>query len=135
MTTYNEMTEGAGRGEVILVVEDDPGLCELAKRILVKFGYKVHSANHHLQATALCEKHGKEIDLLLTDVVMPEVGGKELAERLTKRYPHLLVIYMSGYTDEVILKQGVMEGSMKFIQKPFTPAALAQKVREVLDGY
>jgi len=118
--------------QTILVAEDDAGLRELATRVLSRAGYQVYTAGRHDEAEEICRQHGSEIDLLVTDVVMPEVSGKELADRLTSRFPRLRVLFMSGYTDEVVVKQGVREGSVNFIPKPFTPSALTQKVREVL---
>jgi len=76
----------------------------------------------------------KKLDLLLTDVVMPSMGGKELADALKNDFPGLMVLYMSGYTDDSIVQQGVLDEGIAFIQKPFSPAALIQKVRETLDG-
>ncbi|HUR37328.1 MAG TPA: response regulator [Terriglobales bacterium] len=135
VTHRNEGLRGKKSGmETILVVEDDPGLRELATRVLVRAGYQVHSAGVHHEAKEIARLHGDSIDLLLTDVVMPEVSGKDLADQLTAQWPGLIVLFMSGYTDEVVLKQGVMEGTMHFIQKPFTPSSLTQKVREVLDA-
>jgi two-component system, cell cycle sensor histidine kinase and response regulator CckA len=118
----------------ILVVEDDLGLRQLAVRILIKAGFQVYSAGLHKDAEEIARRHGHSINLLLTDVVMPGMGGKELADRLTARFPALSVLYMSGYTDEVLVKQGVMEGTMHFLQKPFTPVSLVEKVREVLNS-
>lgn len=120
--------------EKILIAEDDDGLRQLATRILTKAGYQVFSAARYDQAEEIALEHGSSIHLLLTDVVMPEVSGKELADRLTAKYPQMVVLYMSGYTDEVVLTKGVRKGTMHFIAKPFTPASLAQKVREVLDA-
>jgi FixJ family two-component response regulator len=85
------------------------------------------------QAIRLCTDRGGCIDLLLTDVVMPETSGKEVADRLAKLQPEMKVLFMSGYTDESIVHHGVLDADIEFIQKPFTPAALACKVREVID--
>ncbi len=120
--------------ETILIAEDDAGLRELAIRILTRAGYHVYSAARHQEAEAIGREHGSSIHLLLTDVVMPEVSGKELADRLTAKYPQMAVLFMSGYTDEILVKQGVQEGTMHFIAKPFTPSSLVEKVREVLSG-
>ncbi|HUS19454.1 MAG TPA: response regulator [Terriglobales bacterium] len=120
--------------KTILLVEDDDGLRELAVKVLSRAGYRVHSAGIHHQAEGIVREHGESIDLLLTDVVMPEVGGKELADRFKAQFPRLVVLFMSGYTDEVILKQGVMEGTTHFLQKPFTPSSLVAKVSELLGG-
>ena len=122
-----------GRGEKILLAEDDAGLRELTTRILVREGFEVYSAGLPEDAEKIAQEHGHSIQLLLTDVVMPAVSGKELADRVTAQYPRMAVLFMSGYTDEVVLKQGVEEGTTHFIAKPFTPKSLVAKVREVLD--
>jgi hypothetical protein len=119
--------------ETILLVEDDDGLRALTRRVLLKHGYEVLETARTSDAEQVCRHHPGKIHMLLTDVVMPGASGKELASRLTMIRPEMLVLYMSGYTDSVVMKQGVEEGSVNFIAKPFTPAALGQKVREVLD--
>ena len=86
------------------------------------------------EAVRLCSDRQRSIDLLLTDVVMPETSGKEVAERLNQIVPGINVLFMSGYTDEVIVHHGVLDSNVEFIQKPFTPMALWKKVREVLDS-
>jgi PAS domain S-box-containing protein len=127
-------TRGENTGtETILLVEDDDGLRALTRRILLKHGYEVLETARTSDAEQACRNHPGKIHLLLTDVVMPGASGKELASRLTMIRPEMLVLYMSGYTDSVVMKQGVEEGSVNFIPKPFTPAGLGQKVREVLD--
>ena len=119
--------------ETILLVEDDDGLRALTRRILLKHGYQVLEAARTSDAEILCREHPGKIHLLLTDVIMPGISGKELGSRLSAIRPEMIVLYMSGYTDSVVMKQGVAEGSVNFIAKPFTPAALSQKVRDVLD--
>jgi hypothetical protein len=127
-------TRGENTGtETILLVEDDDGLRALTRRILLKHGYEVLETARTSDAEQACRNHPGKIHMLLTDVVMPGASGKELASRLTMIRPEMLVLYMSGYTDSVVMKQGVEEGSVNFIAKPFTPAGLGQKVREVLD--
>ena len=92
----------------------------------------VHEANNGREGLARCETHEGNIDLLLTDVVMPELGGRELADLAVKLRPGLKVLFMSGHTQDVVIKEGVQKGTA-FLQKPFTPAGLAQKVRDTLD--
>jgi two-component system cell cycle sensor histidine kinase/response regulator CckA len=119
--------------ETILLVEDEPAVRELAQMVLSDRGYKVIEALTPEDAERLAGNNGAKVHLLLTDVVMPGMSGRELAKRLTGRYPHLRVLYMSGYTYNVIAQDGTLEEGISFLQKPFTPQVLAQKVREALD--
>jgi len=119
--------------ETILLVEDEPAVRELAQMVLSEHGYKVIEAHTPEEAERLAGNNGAEIHLLLTDVVMPGSSGRELAKRLTGRYPNLRVLYMSGYTYNVIAQDGTLEEGISFLQKPFTPQVLSEKVREVLD--
>ena len=119
--------------ETILLVEDEDVVRGLARQILEQAGYNVLDARGGEEAIRLCRERRGPIDLLLTDVVMPETSGKEVAERLTRLRPMTRVLYMSGYTDDAIVHHGVLDSDVEFIQKPFTPVALARKVREVLD--
>jgi CheY-like chemotaxis protein len=119
--------------ETILLVEDEPAVRELALMVLSERGYKVIEAHTPEEAERLAGNNGAEIHLLLTDVVMPGASGRELAKRLTGRYPNLRVLYMSGYTYNVIAQDGTLEEGISFLQKPFTPQVLSEKVREVLD--
>jgi PAS domain S-box-containing protein len=119
--------------ETILLVEDEPVVRELAHMVLSERGYKVIEAHTPEEAERLAGNNGAEIHLLLTDVVMPGSSGRELAKTLTGRYPNLRVLYMSGYTHNVIAQDGTLEEGISFLQKPFTPQVLAEKVREVLD--
>ncbi|MGQ9653782.1 MAG: PAS domain S-box protein, partial [Thermodesulfobacteriota bacterium] len=119
--------------ETILVVEDEDAVRELAVRILKKQGYKVLKAQDGGEALMLCEKHREPIDLFLSDVVMPGMSGREVVERLQAIHPEAKTLYMSGYTDNVIIHHGVLDKGTKFIPKPFTVEDLARKVREVLD--
>jgi CheY-like chemotaxis protein len=123
----------AGR-ETILLVEDDEALCMLARRILEARGYTVLEARNGEEALVLCERHEGPIDLVATDVVMPGMNGRMLVERLTAQRPAVRVLFMSGYTDDDMLRRGIVDPRMAFFQKPFTPEALANKVREVLDS-
>ncbi|MGA2590701.1 MAG: chemotaxis protein CheB [Bryobacteraceae bacterium] len=119
--------------EVVLLVEDEDMVRLLARKVLEASGYMVLDARNGREGLALCEAHQGPIDLLLTDVVMPEIGGRELAEGALKLRPGLKVMFISGHTQDVVLKEGVAKGT-PFLQKPFTPAGLAQKVRETLDS-
>ena len=119
--------------ETILLVEDEPSVRELTRMVLSKRGYAVLEALNPADAERLAGSHGAEIHLLLTDVVMPGMSGHELAKRLTARHGNLRVLYMSGYTHNVIAEDGTLEEGLSFLQKPFTPQVLAQKVRETLD--
>ena len=127
--------EAVPRGsETVLLVEDEEVVRGLAAHILEDAGYNVIKARGGDEAIQLCKKQNGRIDLLLTDVVMPEISGKEVAQRVTALLPHLKVLFMSGYTDEAIVHHGVLDSSVEFIQKPFTPLGLSKKVREVLDA-
>ena len=119
--------------ETILVVEDEEDVRKLAVRILERQGYKVLEASQGLDAFLIAEKYKDLIHLLVTDVVMPKIGGRELADRIAEIRPEIKVLYMSGYTDNAIVHHGVLGEGMEFIQKPFTVDGLARKVREVLD--
>jgi two-component system, cell cycle sensor histidine kinase and response regulator CckA len=119
--------------ETILLVEDEPDLRELTNMVLTEKGYRVIGAPSPEEAERLAGNNGAEIHLLLTDVVMPGISGRELAKRLTGRFPQLRVMYMSGYTYNVIAQDGTLEEGISFLQKPFTPQALTEKVREALD--
>ena len=119
--------------ETILLVEDEPDVRELTRMVLAEKGYSVLVTRSPEDAVRLCEKRGAEIQLLLTDVVMPGSSGRELAKRLTAHNPQMRVLYMSGYTFNIIAQGGMLDAGVAFLQKPFTPSALAEKVREVLD--
>lgn len=119
--------------ETILVVEDEPILRQLARHILEAKGYTILEACHGADAIQFVKQHTAVLHLVVTDVVMPVMGGREMAERLHELRPDLKVLYLSGYTDDAILRQGILQEESYFLQKPFTPTSLAQKVREVLD--
>ncbi len=126
---------GPSRGsETILLVEDEAGVRELAREILRMNGYTVLEAADGGEGLRIGERHAGPIHLLMTDVVMPRMGGRELAQRLARRRPDMRVLYMSGYTDDATLPHGVIEADTAFLQKPFAAGTLARKVREVLDA-
>ncbi len=120
--------------ETVLVVEDEPGVRAVILRVLREQGYTVLEARHGLEALHLGTRPMERIDLLLTDVVMPQVSGREVAENLGRLHPKLKVLYMSGYTDDAVVRHGILTAGVFFLQKPFTPFTLAHKVREVLDA-
>ncbi len=120
--------------ETILLVEDQPEVRAVARAALTRHGYTVLEANQGEEALQIEQNHHERIHLLLTDVVMPAMSGRELAQRLLQRRPDVRVLYASGYTDDAILHHGVIESGVAFIQKPFSPTSLLRKVREVLEG-
>jgi CheY-like chemotaxis protein len=119
--------------ESILLVEDEDAVRALVRTILETRGYAVIEAPNGRAGLKLCETHAGKIDLLLTDVVMPEMGGREFAVAAVKLRPGLKVVFVSGHTQDVILKEGIQHGEA-FLQKPFDPMQLAQKVRDTLDA-
>ena len=126
--------EPAPAGETILLVEDEEAVRRVAAKTLVASGYRVLSAKDGPEALALATQEAATIDLLLTDMVMPGMTGRELAEQLTVIRPAIRVLYMSGYTEDQVVRATVAVAGHAFLQKPFDPEALARKVREVLDG-
>jgi two-component system cell cycle sensor histidine kinase/response regulator CckA len=119
--------------ETILVVEDDDSVRTLIRSVLKRAGYEVLEARNGGEALVLCESHVSAIDLVLTDVVMPQMSGRELANRLTATRPEIRLLFMSGYTDAAIVEQGTIDPRTPFLQKPFTPVVLGRKVRQILD--
>jgi CheY-like chemotaxis protein len=120
--------------ETILLVEDEAAVRDLAARALRQQGYTVIEAADGREALRLAQRQTeKEIHLLLTDMVMPRMGGKELADQLKAVRPDLKVLFMSGYTDSTILRYGLLQPRMAFLQKPFSPQRLVRKVRDILD--
>jgi len=120
--------------ETILLVEDDETVRDLASEILTIHGYEVVEARNGIEALDVYAEKLDEIDMLVTDVVMPQMGGKELAERLDEIAPDLKVLFLSGYTSTAIVQEGILDGDSNFLQKPFTPVAFAAKVRTLLDS-
>jgi len=134
-TDKSAQETNAVRGtETILLVEDEETVRGLTRTFLLQAGYNVLEARGGEEAIQLCRAHPGLIDLLLTDVVMPEVSGKEVADRLLELRPTTRILFMSGYTDEAIVQHGVLDASVEFIQKPFTWVGLTQKIRLVLDN-
>ncbi|MFC1975366.1 response regulator [Chloroflexota bacterium] len=142
---FEETAEMVSRGEIsteslqgtetILLVEDEDGVRELVHYALLQDGYQVLEASHGQEALTVCAQYEGPIHLLLTDVIMPGgLSGRELAEQLVSQHPETKVLYMSGYADDAIIHHGVLSPDIAFLQKPFTPISLAQKVREVLDA-
>jgi PAS domain S-box-containing protein len=124
------MTRGS---ETILLVEDETAVRQVARAILQRSGYEVIEASNGAEALEHCRRSDRGIDLLLTDVIMPAMGGRELVEKALALRPNLRVLFMSGYTDDTVVRHGVLQAGVAFLQKPITPERLASKVREVLD--
>ena len=122
-----------GNGETILLVEDEPTIMQLSRKILQKFNYHVLYSESPENALKLAGHYNGAIDLLLTDVIMPEMNGRDLAEKIIKLYPDIKVLYMSGYTANSIAHHGVLNDDVEFLAKPFTPRNLAEKIRQTLD--
>ncbi|MEP6849709.1 MAG: PAS domain S-box protein [Acidobacteriota bacterium] len=119
--------------ETILLVEDEEIVRRLAGEVLETGGYTIIEAPNGREALAFCREHPGRIDMLMTDVVMPEMGGPELAVKIRDLFPDMAVLFTSGYTDDAIVRHGVIEANTNFIQKPFTTIDLARKVRQILD--
>ena len=124
----------ANGSETILLAEDEESLRRLTARILERHGYEVIAAETASEAAQIAERSGRKIDLLLTDVVMPELSGSALAERVTRLLPDVRVLFMSGYSDEVVTRNGTLTPGSAFLEKPFSGNELAAKVRETLDA-
>jgi signal transduction histidine kinase/CheY-like chemotaxis protein len=119
--------------ETILLVEDDDAVRALALTILQRYGYQVLAAANGRDALGAAQSHTGVIDMLLTDVVMPHVSGPELADAMRTRFPQIKILFMSGYTDDAVVRHGLLNAEVAFIQKPYTPIGLARKIRQVLD--
>jgi two-component system cell cycle sensor histidine kinase/response regulator CckA len=129
------LSQAPGGSEVVLVAEDEDTVRKLVRHLLESKGYEVLEARHGGEALAICEKKHQHIDLLLTDVRMPKMGGRELAEKAAQLHPAMRVILMSGYTDDLLIAEGIKVRGTNFLQKPFTSSALLRKIRDVLDGH
>jgi PAS domain S-box-containing protein len=131
-----ETPQGRGRGgtETVLIVEDEAQVLEAAIRSLSQLGYTVVPAQDGLEGLRRCEERGGRIDLLLTDIVMPRMGGEHLASLLHERFPHIKVLYTSGYTGHAVVLHDLLPPDAAFLAKPYVPADLARKVRQVLDA-
>jgi len=133
-STSNRSLESILPGtETILLVEDEQGVREIARIVLASYGYTVLEAKNGQEALAIVDRHKGPIHMCITDVVMPEMSGRQLAETLRTKRPGFRVMFMSGYTDDAVVRNGIIQAEEIFLQKPFTPTALAKKVREVLD--
>jgi PAS domain S-box-containing protein len=126
---FMTLPQGAG---TVLLVEDNDVVRKIARQILQQYGYTVLEASHGDDALGICERHSGPIHLLLTDVIMPGINGRELAEQLRTRFPDIKVIFMSGYTDDAILRHGGLGANTILLEKPFTPEALMRKVHDLL---
>jgi DNA-binding NtrC family response regulator len=120
--------------ETILLVEDEAGILRMVRRMLERLGYTVLTASGPGDAVRAAHEHPGEIHLLVTDVVMPEMNGRDLAKSFASRHPGMKVLFMSGYTADVIATHGVLDEGVHFIQKPFSTQDLATKVRDALNG-
>ena len=118
----------------ILLVEDEPAILAMTKKMLERLGYTVIPANTPGEATRLARSHLGEIDVLLTDVVMPEMNGRDLVKLVAPLCPNVKALFMSGYTANVIAHHGVLDEGVYFIEKPFSRKDLAEKIRAVLEG-
>jgi two-component system cell cycle sensor histidine kinase/response regulator CckA len=129
-TTASQVQKG--QGETVLLVEDELAIVKLATAMLGELGYRVLAANSPTEALSVAEVHQGEIQLLLTDVVMPDMNGRDLAKQVQEMCPEMKVLYMSGYTANVIAHHGVLDEGINFIQKPFARGDLSIRIREVL---
>jgi two-component system, cell cycle sensor histidine kinase and response regulator CckA len=124
-----------GMKQTIVLVEDEEMIRGLLSEALKRVGYEVLPCANSEEGIAACERHPGKIDLLLTDVMMPGMNGREMANRILETLPELRVVFMSGYTEHVLLQERQMGAPFEYLQKPFTLRALTQKVAKVLDGW
>jgi nitrogen-specific signal transduction histidine kinase/CheY-like chemotaxis protein len=129
----DEIVADLGDAGTVLLVEDEPAILQMTVMMLETTGYTVLSASGSEEALAQAEKYDGDINLLITDVIMPDMNGRELAEKLKRMYPEIKILFMSGYTANVIAHHGVLDEGVNFIQKPFTRNELREKMREILN--
>jgi two-component system, cell cycle sensor histidine kinase and response regulator CckA len=134
LTAELPASSGAVAGEVLLVVEDEEAVRTMVSRVLESEGYEVRQAEEGGEALDLIQRSDESIDLVITDVAMPNMNGRELADRLKVLRPNLPVLFISGYTDDEMVRRGLIEPNSPFLSKPFMPEVLAAKVRHLLDG-
>jgi CheY-like chemotaxis protein len=123
-----------GGSETVLLVDDDDGVRRMTYELLQKVGYRVLEAADGTEALSICEREAGRIDLLLTDAIMPVLSGRAVAERVVLIRPGIRVLFMSGYTEDQVLRRDVQIGDVAFLQKPFSARELTMRVRQVLDG-
>jgi len=128
------ITTGLPVGETILLVEDEEPVRSMIRLVLESAGYTVLEASRGSEALRVAEQHREPIHMVITDVVLPEIGGREVAEQLSERWPKIKVLYLSGYTNDAVVRHGVLRESVAFLQKPFKMEALIRKVRRTLNG-
>ena len=126
--------DGLEGTETILLAEDQPEVRSVARAVLERYGYRVLEASHGDEALRIVRRAQQPIHLLLSDVVMPSMSGPELARLVQLEEPGIRVLYASGYTDDAIVRHGVLDPGVAFLQKPFTPTSLLSKIRELLDA-
>lgn len=129
-----ELSDSLEGDETILLVEDEPAVRAFAIAALTERGYNVLEAASGHEAMEIAERRGNEIDLLLTDVVMPGIDGHQLAQKLSARFPRMKMLFVSGYTNDIGMRQRILTDRTAFLPKPYSPTALAAKVRSVLDN-
>jgi two-component system, cell cycle sensor histidine kinase and response regulator CckA len=130
---WGPVSSSNGSG-TILLVEDEPALRNVTRVVLQKAGYAVLAAGNGAEALQIAEGHDQPIDLLVTDVVMPEMGGRAVAERLVETRPGIKVLYLSGYPADAVVRHGILHDSVYFMQKPFSIIALSRKVHQIIAG-
>ncbi len=133
-TASSSPVESSEGSETVLIVEDEAAVRAIASYSLQKIGYRVLTASDADEALRIAESVGGQVNLLATDVVLPDRSGRDLAVELLARFPRLRVLFLSGYTDDEVLKYGIEQSAVAFLQKPYTPEMLAQKIRGILDS-